>query len=453
MTAIALCIIAFIVCWAVGRRSLGYGLATLLAVGYSYGLLRANLLTTFSHFIFDAGLIGLYCSQKWTATGPAEPRQLATIRWWVLLLICWPVLLVFMPFQPLLVSIVGLRGHIFFIPVVILGSRFKEKDLVQLSSGLAVLNLVALAFGLGEYVLGVQRFYPYSSVTQIIYASGDVAGGYLRIPAIFTSAHAYGGTMVATLPYLVGLWERTESRWFRVLAVSGIAAAFLGVLLSATRSNFLVAAFIVIVIIFTNRMKTSHRVVFIVLIAALAIVALRNERFQRFKSLGDTEGVEGRLAGSVNRDFFEILTEYPMGNGLGGGGTSIPYFLAGQVRNPIGMENEYALILAEQGIVGLMLWLSFIAWFLFQFRRAFAAGPWATGRRIAWSLATFWLATAWIGTGLFTSIPGTVMQLLAMGWTAGVAQPKPARWQGMIGRTNISNRRKGRPGPVVPETV
>jgi O-antigen ligase len=213
-----------------------------------------------------------------------------------------------------------------------------------------------------------------------------------------------------------------------------------------------VAAFVVLVVIFTNRMKASNRMVFVALIAVLAFVALRNERFQRFKSLGDTENVEGRLAGSVNRGFFEILMEYPMGNGLGGGGTSIPYFLEGQVRNPIGMENEYALILAEQGIIGLVLWLSFIGWFLFQFRRAFAKGPWATGRRIAWCLAAFWLATAWIGTGLFTSIPGTVMQLLAMGWTAGAVQTQRSQLEGTMPRPSLRERR-GRMATALPETV
>lgn len=224
--------------------------------------------------------------------------------------------------------------------------------------------------------------------------------------------------MVATLPYLVSLWERAGSRKLRFLAVAGMASALLGVLMSATRQNFLIASFIVLVFIFTNKMKGSSRAVFVMVILALAVVALRNERFQRFKTLGNTEEVEGRLAGSVNHTFFDILTEYPMGNGLGGAGTSIPYFLAGEVRNPIALENEYALILGEQGIIGLLLWLSFIVWYLFQMPCAFKKGPWASGRRIAWCLTAFLLATAWIGTGLFTSIPGTAMLLLAMGWTA-----------------------------------
>ena len=65
MIAIALCVVAFIACYLAGRRSLGQGLVVLFVFGYFYGILRANLLTTFSHFIFDMGLLGLYLSPKW----------------------------------------------------------------------------------------------------------------------------------------------------------------------------------------------------------------------------------------------------------------------------------------------------------------------------------------------------------------------------------------------------
>src|SRR5262249_53966445 len=149
----------------------------------------------------------------------------------------------------------------------------------------------------------------------------------------------------------------------------------------------------------------------------LGIAAMRNERFQRFKSLGDTDAVTYRIAGSVNRNFGEILAEHPMGNGLGGGGTSIPFFLHGQVKDPIVMENGYTLILCEQGVIGLLIFIFFVLWFLSRAGVAFAKGPWANSRRLAWSLVAFSLATAWIGVGMFTSIPATVIMMLAMGWT------------------------------------
>jgi hypothetical protein len=217
-------------------------------------------------------------------------------------------------------------------------------------------------------------------------------------------------------------------------------AAMFGILMSATRQNFILGSAMILVTIFSSRMKASNRMVFFLLIAGVGAVALSNERFQRFKSLSDTDMVAERIAGSVNRGFLEILTEYPMGNGLGGGGTSIPYFLEGQVRNPIGMENGYTLILGEQGIIGLLLWIGFIIWFFSRAGNAFAKGAWANSRRMAWCFAAVCLGTAWVGTGVFTSIPGTVILLLGLGWTATP----------MLAERTQSNRAKAS-GTVLPE--
>jgi hypothetical protein len=436
MMALFLCLLAFGATFWAGKRSFGLGLAVLMISGYFYGILRANLLTTFSHFIFDSALIGLYISQIWADSDPDEAKRIRPIWLWTLLLVIWPMLLLFLPFQPLLISLVGLRGNILFIPILLLGARLKDKDLLQFSTGLAVLNLVALVFAGAEYLFGLSRFYPVSPVTLIMYSSGDVEGGYYRIPAIFTSAHAYGGTMVGTMPFLIGLWQRTRMRKMGMLALLGIAAAMLGVLLSATRLNFIIGSVIILATIFTTRLQAKSRIVFVVLVAAFGLIAISNSRFQRFKSLGDTEAVADRISGSVNRGFFEILFEYPMGNGLGGGGTSIPYFLSGQVRNPIGMENEYSRILCEQGVIGLLIWICFVIWFVTRYRYAFAAGPWPNSRRIAWCVAAFGLATAWIGIGALTAIPGTVFTLLAMGWTATPQSVRESEsWQLRVRRT------------------
>jgi hypothetical protein len=280
------------------------------------------------------------------------------------------------------------------------------------------LNLAALGFGLAEYFIGLPRFYPPSPLTQIIYASGDIAGGFFRIPAVFANAASYGGTMVASLPYLTGLWAGTQTRKVRLLAALGTGAALIGILMSASRTNFILGSVIVMATLLTTRMKKGGRVIFVLLLAGVGWTALSNERFQRFKSLGDTDLVADRIAGSVNRGFFEILGEYPLGNGLGGGGTSIPYFLQGQVRNPIGMENEYTRILAEQGIIGLALWLGFITWFISRARIAFKKEASENTKRMTWCLGLIFLGTAWIGTGLFTSIPGTAILFLGIGWTA-----------------------------------
>jgi hypothetical protein len=427
MTALFLCFLAFASCYWAGRRSLGKGLIMLLVFGYFYGILRANLLTAFSHFIFDAGMIGLFLSLLGRKPGPDQPKDSEALKLWTILLVGWPVLLVLLPFQPLLVSLVGLRGNVFFLPLLLVGSRLRNKDLIELSVGLAVLDLVAVIFGGAEYFMGVPRFYPHSPVTEIIYASGDVEGGFLRIPATFTSAHAFGGTMVGSIPFLIGLWTRAELRIQRLLALLATLVALLGVLMSATRQNFLFGIAMILFVLFTSKMKRNHRILFALVVAVVGVAAMTNVRFQRFKSLSDTESVTERIAGSVNRGFWEILTEYPVGNGLGGGGSSMPYFLQGQVRHPIGIENTYALILGEQGVIGLLLWVAFVFWFLGNYAIAFAKGPWSTTRRLSFSMAAIGLGTAWIGTGLLSSIPGTLMMILVIGWTSTRQTPERSR--------------------------
>jgi len=416
MIAIVLCALAFLTTLWAGKRSLGQGLIALLFWGYFFGILRANLLSTFIYFVFDSALVGFYLSQKGLFAG--SDKRSSVLRIWCWILIGWPVLLLAMPFQPFLVSLVGLRGSILFIPMMLAGSRLRGEDLRHLTFGFAALNLVALAFAGAEYFMGLPRFYPINAATALIYDSIDVAGGFYRIPAIFANSHLYGGTMAASVPYLIAGWEFAQTRKMRGFILAALAAALLGVLLSATRLNFVICGGLLLVTVLNGRMAPKKRVMIVLLILVMAGVAMRNTRFQRFKSLSDTDYVEERIAGSVNRGFFEILIEYPMGNGLGGGGTSIPYFLMGQVRNPIGMENEYARILCEQGIIGLLLWVSFIAWFLSGFRKVFAKGPWATGRRLVWTLSVFGLGTGAIGLGMLTAVPQTAILLLGIGWTA-----------------------------------
>jgi hypothetical protein len=416
MIALALCLLAFVTTyWAGKKRSLGLGLVVLFAWGYFFGILRANLLTTFMYFVFDSAVLGLYLSQKALFSGD---KRSSVLYGWTWLLMLWPVLLLALPFQPFMVSLVGLRGSILFLPMLLVGSRLRGNDLRQLVFGFAALNLAALVFAVLEYFLGVPRFFPENAATFLIYISKDVAGGFFRIPATFGNAHLYGGTMAATVPYLIAGWEYAHTRRTRLFVLGGIGAALMGVMLSATRSNFVICAGLVFMTVLNGRMAAKKRIVVAVLILIMVGIAARNVRFQRFKSLSDTDYVSERISGSVNRGFFEILLEYPLGNGLGGGGTSIPYFLAHQVRNPIGLESEYALILCEQGIIGLALWLGFEVWFLSRFRSVFAKGPWATGRRLIWCLSVFGLGSGLLGMGLLTAVPQTALLLLGIGFVS-----------------------------------
>src|SRR5262249_61572070 len=149
----------------------------------------------------------------------------------------------------------------------------------------------------------------------------------------------------------------------------------------------------------------------------------KDVRLQRFTTL-DSSVVMTRVGWSVNSSFLDALMNYPMGNGLGGGGTSIPYFLQERLHNPVLIENEYGRILLEQGVLGLIIWVAFIVWLLV------AAWPGRVrkqylGRLLLWCAVAFSFIGAPLGTGLLTAIPMTSILMLACGWLVGQRRQKP----------------------------
>src|SRR5207245_2275861 len=84
---------------------------------------------------------------------------------------------------------------------------------------------------------------------------------------------------------------------------------------------------------------TALRLGWLAAASVVAWVVSSDERLQRFTTLWETEEVVERIAGSVNMTFVEIAQQFPFGNGLGGGGTSIPHFLQPQINYPVSLEN------------------------------------------------------------------------------------------------------------------
>src|SRR5690242_12591256 len=116
MISITLCVLAAVAAFVAARHSLVAGILTVLGIGYAYGIVRANLLETFSHFIFDAAVVGLYLGQFRIFVRRMKSAETRQLRMWVGVLILWPVLLFLLPVQDLLIQSVGLRGNIFLLP-------------------------------------------------------------------------------------------------------------------------------------------------------------------------------------------------------------------------------------------------------------------------------------------------------------------------------------------------
>lgn len=418
-----LCLLSFALCYLAGKRSLVAGLVAVLGVGYAYGIVRANLPETFSHFIFDSGVIGLYGAQLFRRLSAAEEFKIKALRPWLEFLVFWPLLIFLIPMQELMIQVVGLRGNIFLLPFILLGARLSGDDRYRLALCLAGLNLLAFGLAGAEYFFGLETFFPHNQVTALLYLSKDVLGhSAYRIPSSFVNAHAYGGTMVIGLPFLMGaVVQKHKSTLHLQLLVLGIAGALIGVLMSAARTHFLIASFLIIVATFSLRSRLGYALGWLVLLVSIGWVVSGEQRLQRFMELRDTNSVAERISWSVNMTFFEIAGKYPFGNGLGGGGTSIPYFLQNRITNPVLMENEYARIMIEQGIAGLLIWIAFILWVCTR-RDRNPLDSWYLGRRLALASCVVSFLSGLTGTGLLTSVPHSCLLLLLVGWV-GARQP------------------------------
>ena len=224
-------------------------------------------------------------------------------------------------------QLLGLRPALFFLPFLPLEAR-PPSVARQLADGL---RQSARHCGRdAEYVIGVEPFFPVNEASRIIYLSRDIGeSNAIRIPSTFSSAHAYGGTMVGLVPLLVLL---LESRNFRERALGAIAlcCAALGVFACGARLPFIGLLVVAATIVIRGVRRNDIRVAAVAIGAVLALTVSRDERLQRFETLSDSAYVGSRFEGSVNENLLEILAEHPVGRGLGSAvGTSIPYFLSG----------------------------------------------------------------------------------------------------------------------------
>src|SRR3954470_10165274 len=103
------CIASLAICAYAASRSLGAGISALWAIGCFYGIVRANFLDGFSHFMFDAGMFGFYAVTFVRPVSEKTELDSRKAKSWLLLLLGWPIILFFLPINHYLVQMVGLR--------------------------------------------------------------------------------------------------------------------------------------------------------------------------------------------------------------------------------------------------------------------------------------------------------------------------------------------------------
>jgi hypothetical protein len=437
MNGILFCILAFLSCFAFSGANWRYGLCALMAWGYFFGILKAHYVATWGHFIFDAATVGFYAGILLNWPKLEERKKWQKLKPWVIGMVAWPLFMALLPIQHYLVQLVGLRGNMFWIPMLLVGCMLDAPGRSLLAYALAVLNMVAFGFAAAEYTLGVEVFVPENEVTLIVYRSSDIAGGLKRIPSTFTNAHSYAGTMMGTIPWILGeLLNKQKIGLGRatgtLILVPGLLAALLGIFIAGPRSPVAVLGLLIFLTVFSGRVNLGFMALTVLVGTIVAYFVSQDERMQRFTELQDIDLVTERINMSMNMGFFEVLLDYPMGNGMGSGGTSLPYFIQQLLISSVMMENEYARILLEQGLPGLLFFLAFVAWF--ATRPIQRDDPARMSKTLIWFITAITFSTAFIGIGMMSSIPGTAMMLVGLGYcVTPAASPSGVRRRDFTG--------------------
>jgi hypothetical protein len=419
MTGTICCLLAFLSCLASSYFQLGLGIGFLIFWGYFFGILKANYFDSNGLFIFDSATIGFYL-------GLANKigKYSGFIGWkkifpWFAMLLAWPVFMAVVPIQHYLIQVIGLRGNIFWLPMIMIGAIINPREHKILVYSLAVLNIVSFGFAIAEYYLGVELFVPQNDATTIVFNSNDVADGKLRIPSIFANAHSYANFMVLTIPWLLGELITTDRgrsgwllKWF--LLIGGLISAFLGVFIAGPRQPVVVLGLTGILIFYFGRFNFWYLILIGLIGLVVGLFVAQEERMQRFTQLQDLEAVQARINSSLSMTFLDILVDYPLGNGMGSGGTSLPSFAQTLLTRSIIMENEFSRILLEQGLPGLVLFVSFFIWFVMKKLTENDAA--IKTKVFVWCTSVVVISSSFIGIGLMTTVPATAVLLLGLGF-------------------------------------
>lgn len=423
MVGAFLCTLAFFGCYLAGARSIGHGLGLVMFWGYFYGIVRANLLDTTSQFTFDIASVALYLAVLLQPPSAPVRNEVRRMGKWLTILIGWPALLCLIPRESPLIELCGFRFCAFFLPFLLIGTRLTRKDLTITAQWLAILNLVALAFALAEYLQGVDRFFPRNVLTKVIYVSTAGQSGRLRIPATFAHAHAFGGAMVCSIPFLIEPYLSSRRRLWQIVLAGGVVAGCLGILMSATRSNVIVGVGALALLLIRHPALLANKAVLTLALAGGIAVAYSiangDDRIRRFEELGDTNMVIQRVGTPDHhlQNVFEAVLKYPIGNGLACAfGVSVPYFLQDPAvqRTIIGAESEFVRIAVTQGIIGIFVWLLFFTWVLTR-RLCVESQRNTAALKFMHSLCLLVIASGIAGVGCLSGVPAGPMLFVMMG--------------------------------------
>ncbi len=244
----------------------------------------------------------------------------------------------------------------------------KPKDLDILIQTCAWFTLIAVAKGIGQKYMGVDKWeqtwlnVPGNRSTHILF-------GQLRVFSIFSDAGTFGSSMgyFGVMFIVLGIHEIKSFFYKYFYFFIGFGSIF-AMLISGTRSAIAVplVGFVVYTIL-TKKIKiiiTVGSIIFLVFfILKYTNIGQGNYDIRRMRSAFGEENASLDVRTQNRKIFADYLKNRPFGGGVGSSGNWGLRFSPGTVLAETATDGFYIQIWAEQGIVGLTFYLIMIFYF------------------------------------------------------------------------------------------
>lgn len=317
-----------------------------------------------------------------------------------------------------IVGLVGLRGWLFFIPLMLVGMRLAS----DMSSALRVLR-IALIAGAPVLVIGLIEslalaagkapvlYRIYGDSARGAFTTGDAAiqgaplslGALHRVPSLFSYPAAYYCFCLAMLVPGYFLWRCGQTRGTRRLGLAGFVLAVVCALTSGTRQAFLTVPLAVAVTLYLEGIRPNLRAIAASGIGSLIAVTLLHVPVLTLpRYLVDLSSDEGA---DILVDGFRIARSLTwLGLGPGTDTNAVRNVAGPEVFDAIGgrwQESYLVKSWIELGVPGLLL----VVWMLIALIRTVSARAAATGAARPLVAAS----TGFLIAALATSIKGAIL--------------------------------------------
>lgn len=228
----------------------------------------------------------------------------------------------------------------------------------------------------------------------------------------------YAQVLAVILPLGIFAISASRSRRQRWLAIAATVTTFAGVVLTFSRSTFVILILIVILMMLFRIIK-PWRVLIAAVLAAVYIAIAMPEYVQRMSSIvnipkllsgeEDVRAIDSSFRGrfAENVAAFKAFVDHPL---VGVGPANFPRYFVRKYGNELGLKrlitnrrahNLYLEIAADSGVIGLGAFLAIVLYLAVRLLQA--RSRWLAGRPDLANLATacFLSLSTYLGTGLF----------------------------------------------------